>query len=579
MERTGSRPPAFAALPVGWLRRRIEGLSGVGLALGTLFFAASLTPSLIPRTALTQGALAGACFGVGYLIGVFSRWLWIYLELPAPSPRLRLVTNYIIGIFCLSIALLFLWQVADWQNSIRALMDMEPLTSGHPVTVSLYALATFIVLLVIGRLFALAVSRFARWTHRYVPRRVANVVGAALAIVLFWLLANDVLLRSAFYMADSSFREFDALIEPERPQPTDPAKTGSPASLVAWNLLGRAGREFIASGATAADISAVSGKQALEPIRVYVGLAAAETAEERAALALEELRRVGGFEREALVVVTPTGTGWIDPAALDAVEYLYRGDIASVALQYSYLSSPLSLLVQPEYGREAARAIFSTVYDYWGTLPKDARPKLYLHGLSLGAMNSERSLELFEIIGDPINGALWSGPPFESRMWRQITDGRNPGSPAWLPKFRDGGFARFMNQNGPNVAVDAPWGPTRIVYLQYASDAVTFFDYRDLYRQPAWMTEPRGPDVSPELRWYPLVTMLQLAVDMAVAAGTPIGHGHVYAPPHYVDAWLAVTGISGWTLDQLALLKAHLAEQAGMNESADDEAEQSSRGG
>ena len=164
-------------------------------------------------------------------------------------------------------------------------------------------------------------------------------------------------------------------------------------------------------------------------------------------------------------------------------------------------------------------------------------------------------------------------------MWRQITDGRNPGSPAWLPKFRDGGFARFMNQNGPNVAVDAPWGPTRIVYLQYASDAVTFFDYRDLYRQPAWMVEPRGPDVSPELRWYPLVTMLQLAVDMAVAAGTPIGHGHVYAPQHYVDAWLAVTGIDGWTPDQLALLKAHLAERAGMNESADDEAEQSSRGG
>ena len=43
------------------------------------------------------------------------------------------------------------------------------------------------------------------------------------------------------------------------------------------------------------------------------------------------------------------------------------------------------------------------------------------------------------------------------------------------------------------------------------------------------MNAPRGPDVSPELRWYPVVTMLQIAVDMAVATGTPFGYGHVYA--------------------------------------------------
>ncbi|MGY4471169.1 hypothetical protein ACVWWK_006878 [Bradyrhizobium sp. LB9.1b] len=156
-------------------------------------------------------------------------------------------------------------------------------------------------------------------------------------------------------------------------------------------------------------------------------------------------------------------------------------------------------------------------------------------------MNSEKSAELFETIGDPIAGALWSGPPFESRIWRSVIANRNPGSPAWLPQFRDGRFVRFMNQNGPTVPVDAPWGPMRIVYLQYASDAITFFAYRDAYRAPAWMSAPRGPDVSPELHWYPIVTMLQLALDMAVANGTPMGFGHVYAPEHYVDAWVAVT--------------------------------------
>jgi len=312
-----------------------------------------------------------------------------------------------------------------------------------------------------------------------------------------------------------------------------------------------------------------------------VGLPGADTARARARLALEEMKRVGAFQRSALVVVTPTGTGWIDPAAMDTVEYLLHGDVASVAIQYSYLSSPLSLLAQPEYGAEAARALFAEIYNYWTALPKHNRPRLYLHGLSLGAMNSARSAELFEMIGDPIHGALWSGPPFESRVWRAVTDARNPGSPAWLPELRDGAFVRFMNQNGSPVPADAPWGPMRIVYLQYASDAVTFFDYRDLYRRPAWMDPPYGPDVSPDLRWVPVVTMLQLALDMSVSTHTPIGYGHVYAPQHYADAWLAVTGAEGWTDEALAALKRHLIERmrASMGDGDGEKAANDHRGG
>lgn len=73
------------------------------------------------------------------------------------------------------------------------------------------------------------------------------------------------------------------------------------------------------------------------------------------------------------------------------------------------------------------------------------------------------------------------------------------------------------------------------------------------------MKAPRGPDVSPQLAWYPVVTMLQLGLDMAVATTTPIGHGHVYAPQDYVEAWSAVLGVKDWSQQDLAALKAHLA--------------------
>ncbi len=381
------------------LYKQAQSLCGTGLVVGTLFFAASLTPTLVPRTYLTQGMLAGGCFAIGYGFGIVTRWLWRYLEIPELRAWPRSIANAVLSVICLAVMVTFLWRTAEWQNSIRQVMGMPSVDSAHPLKVSAIALATFVILLVASRLFAALVRFVIRQLRRFVPRRVANVAGFGVAAVLVWSIGSNTLVPTVFGMLDSSYSKFDALIEPERPQPTSDGKTGSPASLVRWDELGRAGREFIADGPSAAEISAYTGRPAEQPIRVYVGLGAAADARARAKLALRELERVGGFSRSTLVIITPTGTGWVDPASMDALEYLRRGDVASVAVQYSYLSSPLSLLAQPEYGAETARALFQEIYGYWTTLPRNARPKLYLHGLSLGAMNSERSAQLFEILG------------------------------------------------------------------------------------------------------------------------------------------------------------------------------------
>ena len=76
------------------------------------------------------------------------------------------------------------------------------------------------------------------------------------------------------------------------------------------------------------------------------------------------------------------------------------------------------------------------------------------------------------------------------------------------------------------------------------------------------MDSPRGPDISPELRWYPVVSFMQLAFDMFLSNDTPLGYGHVYAPEHYVNAWVSVTGNSDWTPEELTKLKTYLAKQA-----------------
>jgi uncharacterized membrane protein len=535
--------------------RFVWSFSVVGLMLGTLLFSASLTPSLLPRTYVTQGILSGVAMACGYGLGVMVSALWFWLGLREIEGRTRLWLKVVSGVVCGAILIVFLWRAAEWQNSIRELMGLPEVETAHPFYVGLIALAAFTLLVTLGRLFHLAVRFFAVTSRRAAPRRLSYLVGILLAAFVFWTAADGLLFRFVLHTADSSFRALDEVIEPDTAEPADPLKSGSAASLVSWRELGRMGRAFVASGPRREEISAFTGQGAQEPLRVYVGLSAAQTADARAKLALEELIRVGGFERSTLLVVMPTGTGWIDQEALDTVEYLHHGDIASVAIQYSYLASWLSLLAEPNYGAEAARALFRAVYGHWTTLPRESRPKLYLYGLSLGALSSEQSTELFEVIGDPYNGALWAGPPFQSRIWRAMTADRNEGSPAWLPRFRDGSYVRFTSQKNALPEAGDRWGPMRIVYLQYASDPVTFYDLYSFYRQPAWMENPRGPDVSPDFQWYPVVTFLQLTLDMAMATTAPMGVGHVYAGEHYIDPWIAVTDVRDWSAGDIARLK------------------------
>ena len=144
----------------------------------------------------------------------------------------------------------------------------------------------------------------------------------------------------------------------------------------------------------------------MDPIRVYVGLNSKETIDERAKLALEELKRLKAFNREILILVTPTGTGWMDPYSMDTVEYLHGGDTAIIGVQYSYFQSPIAMVVEPEKSKQTAQAMFHEVYNYWTTLPKDRRPKLYLHGVSLGSFGSEHSFKVHETMNDQIRSTI-----------------------------------------------------------------------------------------------------------------------------------------------------------------------------
>ncbi len=359
--------------------------------------------------------------------------------------------------------------------------------------------------------------------------------------------------------ADATYKQWDRRMQPDLEQPTDTLKTGSKASLLEWDKMGREGRRFLAQSPDITDLKRFTDQPVKQPIRVYAGMREGNF-EKRAELALQELKRLDAFDRSILILATPTGSGWVDVSAIDPVEYLHRGDIATVAAQYSYLPSALSLLLEGEYGSEMARTLFQKVYGYWTKLPEDDRPDLYLHGLSLGALNSDKSFDLFDIIDDPFHGVLWSGPPFRSETWQRVTEERNPESPIWLPRFRDDSVVRFANSNGGLSKGEVDWGRFRIAFLQYASDPIVFFDPHSWFREPEWMQPPRGPAVNKQMEWYPIVTSLQLVADMLLSTEAPTGYGHEYATTDYLRSWMALTEPQGWSKEELDQLRSFFNE-------------------
>ena len=202
----------------------VEKMSLTGLLLATLFFAASLTPSLIPRHFALQGVLSGLSSAVGYGIGLLAERTWAYVQLPQPAGRLARRLKQGVGLVCLVVAIVFLWLANGWQNSVRQALDMPLVTSANPFQVALIAFLTFCFLIAIGRLVRFTFRIISRWLKQRMPDRVAYLLGAALAALLFWSVLDGVIFRTALHIADRSYRELDARIESDIAAPVDPGR-------------------------------------------------------------------------------------------------------------------------------------------------------------------------------------------------------------------------------------------------------------------------------------------------------------------------------------------------------------------
>ncbi len=524
-------------------------LSGPGVFVALFFFALSLQPSLLPRSSLFQGFVSGMTMVIGYGLGVLAHWVWRFLELPTPrrgGPVRRSVYWFSV-VFVGAVTMASVWRQVGWQNDVRSLMGMDPISPTVWFPIAVITLVVAILVLVLARSIRKLFRFFTRWVNKIAPRRVAQLLGGLALVLLAAFLVNGVLVTAFFSVANQAYSVRDTATTEGITQPVASERSGSPQSLVEWETLGRKGRDFVGSGPSVEDLNSFNGMGALQPIRVYAGLKSADTLQERADLVLEELKRTGAFERDVLVVATTTGTGFLVPDAMDPLEYLYNGNSAIVGVQYSYLPSWISLLADQEITAETSRVVFDTIHAYWASLTETSRPEIYLFGLSLGSFGVESILTSINIINEPVDGALMTGPPFVNGLWNDLTNDRDPRSAPWQPIYQNGRTVRFTATPNALSVLTGEWDDTKVIYVQHASDPVSFFSPDLALTEPDWLKDgQRGPDVSSGMIWFPIITMWQVGVDLPVAGNVPAGHGHLYTKREYLDAWVALTEPDGW---------------------------------
>lgn len=484
------------------LRRRMATLPTFGSMLGALYcWWISLWPSLLPRSPLIQGAVSAISFAIGFgLGGALHRLIRSILRTTGRRmpPRVADIANTVLVFLAVFFLVLGPVRWVQWQREQRGLVGMGPLSAWSVLPMLLITAVLAGVLVVLGRLIKHAVYRLDRAAARRLPRAWSRwVVGTTVLIVVSVGLQFAVDGFSSW--ADGNFSAFDGTTADGVEQPTSPLISGGPESLVAFDDLGYEGRNFVGTASDPADIAAVRGLgAAMPPVRVYVGLKSAGSLAERVDLAVQELERTGAFERSVLVVVTPTGTGWVNPNAARTLEYMWGGDTAIVSVQYSYLPSWVAFLLDTESPPQLGAALFAAVHEAWAARPEGQRPTLIAYGESLGSFGGEAAFDEGSLeasvaaIVAQCDGALFVGPTAKNPIYGAMVRDR-PAGPSWAPQWPDLTHVRLANNKAGIPVDDGDWASPRVLYLHHPSDAIGTWQPANLLRDPGWGRTHRLP--------------------------------------------------------------------------------------
>ena len=528
-------------------------ISLIGVVGALVMYGVSVSPSLLARSWQWHAVASGVLSAVGYIVGLT---IQRFYALVVPRLGVEITAPKAVSIAFRAVLLLgfFLWFLRWLLQSYRERKRANRLVGMRGETLGEYLLGTVCAFILMMALLGVA------WGLQWIGRAIVSVLSQwmymvfALAlsllilVVIVYALTSQVLLKLGINFFTRHARKMNNRTAKGIVQPQVPERSGSPQSRSSWRAVGGQGRVFLGRGPSRADIEAVTGCSAMEPIRVYAGMPEeGQSLQNAADLVVEELHRTGAFDRAVILIATSTGSGWVDEWQVQPLEYLTRGNCATASMQYSFVPSSINFLTDLDVSEEAAVILFETIRRAVDEIPEDRRPALFVCGESLGAYASQHVFSGIVDVLSRTDGALWVGTPAFTPMHAELTAIRHRGSPEVAPVVANGRHVRFVNVP-ENLWADVygrelgDWNYPRVVYAQHPSDPVVWWNSELVWHKPDWISEKVDGDVSPHMQYTRGATYIQVLVDMPVAGTAPGGHGHTYHE-ELIPLWEAILGL------------------------------------
>ena len=528
-------------------------ISLIGVVGALVMYGVSVSPSLLARSWQWHAVASGVLSAVGYIVGLT---IQRFYALVVPRLGVEITAPQSVSIAFRAVLLLgfFLWFLRWLLQSYRERKRANHLVGMRGETWGEYLLGTFCAFILMLALLGIAwglqwigraiVIVLSQWMHMV----FALALSLLILVVIVYALTSQVLLKLGINFFTRHARKMNNRTAKGIVQPQVPERSGSPQSRSSWRAVGGQGRVFLGRGPSCADIEAVTGCSAMEPIRVYAGMPEeGQSLQSTADLVVEELHRTGAFDRAVILIATSTGSGWVDEWQVQPLEYLTRGNCATASMQYSFVPSSINFLTDLDVSEEAAVILFETIRRAVDEIPEDRRPALFVCGESLGAYASQHVFSGIVDVLSRTDGALWVGTPAFTPMHAELTAIRHRGSPEVAPVVANGRHVRFVNVP-ENLWADVygrelgDWNYPRVVYAQHPSDPVVWWNSELVWHKPDWISEKVDGDVSPHMQYTRGATYIQVLVDMPVAGTAPGGHGHTYHE-ELIPLWEAILGL------------------------------------
>ncbi|WP_314500576.1 alpha/beta-hydrolase family protein [uncultured Actinomyces sp.] len=528
-------------------------ISLIGVVGALVMYGVSVSPSLLARSWQWHAVASGVLSAVGYIVGLT---IQRFYALVVPRLGVEITAPQSVSIAFRAVLLLgfFLWFLRWLLQSYRERKRANHLVGMRGETLGEYLLGTFCAFILMLALLGIAWGL--QWIgraivivlSRWMPMVFALALSLLILVVIVYALTSQVLLKLGINFFTRHARKMNNRTAKGIVQPQVPERSGSPQSCSSWRAVGGQGRVFLGRGPSRADIEAVTGCSAMEPIRVYAGMPEeGQSLQSAADLVVEELHRTGAFDRSVILIATSTGSGWVDEWQVQPVEYLTRGNCATASMQYSFVPSSINFLTDLDVSEEAAVILFETIRRAVDEIPEDRRPALFVCGESLGAYASQHVFSGIVDVLSRTDGALWVGTPAFTPMHAELTAIRHRGSPEVAPVVANGRHVRFVNVP-ENLWSDVygrelgDWNYPRVVYAQHPSDPVVWWNSELVWHKPDWISEKVDGDVSLRMQYTRGATYIQVLVDMPVAGTAPGGHGHTYHE-ELIPLWEAILGL------------------------------------